>query len=59
MTLQLYMFVYICACLYMYSDVYIYLQVREAERYKKDYGVAMISRLLQIVGLFCRTSCLL
>ena len=51
-SVYIYMFcVYVCS---VYINVYVpYLYVRVA------YGVASISRLLQIVGLFCRIQSLL
>ena len=49
-----------CACAYV--CVYVYMQVcfTESAPYpRKVYGVATISRLLKIIGLFCKVQSLL
>jgi len=48
-------FIFICVCIY----TYIYVQYIHTYTHSLAYGVATISRLLKIIGLFCRISSLL
>ena len=47
--------------MYAYISTYIYIHRGEdfEQKYKFRYGVATISRLLKIIGFFCRISSLL
>ena len=48
--------VYMCIWIYVYIYIYIYTEfTQQSARHSTYYGVAMISRLLKNVGLFCRT----
>jgi len=51
-------FVYVCVCVCVCLRVFVYI-CSAKEPYKSNYGVAMISRLLKIIGLFYRISSLL
>jgi len=58
-----YMYIYIYIYTYIYIYIYIYVSIIRENcliwKSKCCYGVATISRLLKIVGLFCRISSLL
>ena len=38
----------------LYSNIYIYKHRVAKHKVRAHYGVAMISRLLKMIGLFCR-----
>jgi len=55
MYMYIYVYIHICrniyTCSYRYMETCVYLV---DEVYRLRYGVATISRLLKIIGLFCR-----
>ena len=62
----MYTYTYIYMYTYMYIYIYIYVKhlclkgiISKKSTAGLDYGVATISRLLKIIGLFCRISSLL
>ena len=46
---------YLCVCTYTQMICHRYMETSRAD-YIDYYGVATISRLLEIIGLFCRIS---
>ena len=52
----MYIYIHVCICLYIYA--YTYIHYKYAYNYIR-YGMATITRLLEIIGLFCRISSLL
>jgi len=44
------MYIYVCVYVYVYVYINLYAMCVDAS----SYGVATISRLLKIIGLFCR-----
>jgi len=50
-----YIYMYLCVCTYTQMICHRYMETSRAD-YIDYYGVATISRLLEIIGLFCRIS---
>ena len=55
MYMYIYIYIYVCVCIYVYTCMHIHA----TDMYVCNYVVAMISRLLKVIGLFCRISSLL
>ena len=59
--IRMYMYMYVCTYVYSYIYMYIYIYVcifvtesPMLDRNDSCYGVATISRLLKIIGFYCK-----
>ena len=50
----IYTYKLVFVCMYIHTHMYVYLHDRKSLRHFARYGVATISRLLKITGLFCK-----
>jgi len=47
------MYIYLYMYIYMYMHIHVHAYIH-LHMHIKEYGVATISRLLEIIGLFCK-----
>ena len=51
----MYIYIFTCTCTYMHIHVYTYMSMLQTPtRHWNTYGVALVSRIDKIVGLFCK-----